>query len=90
MGVGTPEEIVEYVRLGVDMMDCVLPTRAARHGLLFTSEGKLNIKNARYARDENPIDPDMPLPGLYALLTSLSPPPLYLAGGARPGAQHRA
>jgi queuine tRNA-ribosyltransferase len=56
MGVGTPEEIVEYVRLGVDMMDCVMPTRAARHGLLFTSEGKLNIKNARYSRDENPID----------------------------------
>ncbi len=58
MGVGTPEEIVEYVRLGVDMMDCVMPTRAARHGLLFTSEGKLNIKNARFARDENPIDPN--------------------------------
>jgi queuine tRNA-ribosyltransferase len=57
MGVGTPEEIVEYVRLGVDMMDCVLPTRAARHGLLFTSEGKVNIKNARYARDEGPLDP---------------------------------
>jgi queuine tRNA-ribosyltransferase len=57
MGVGTPEEIVEYVRLGVDMMDCVLPTRAARHGLLFTSEGKLNIKNARFARDEGPLDP---------------------------------
>ena len=58
MGVGTPEEIVEYVRLGVDMMDCVLPTRAARHGLLFTSAGKVNIKNARYARDENPVDPE--------------------------------
>jgi queuine tRNA-ribosyltransferase len=58
MGVGTPEEIVEYVRLGVDMMDCVLPTRAARHGLLFTSEGKLNIKNARFARDEGPLDPN--------------------------------
>jgi queuine tRNA-ribosyltransferase len=58
MGVGTPEEIVEYVRLGVDMMDCVMPTRAARHGLLFTSQGKLNIKNARYARDETPIDPN--------------------------------
>ncbi len=60
MGVGTPQEIVEYVRLGVDMMDCVMPTRAARHGLLFTSEGKLNIKNARYARDDNPIDPSCP------------------------------
>ncbi|MDR3764033.1 MAG: tRNA guanosine(34) transglycosylase Tgt [Acidobacteriota bacterium] len=60
MGVGTPEEIVEYVRHGVDMMDCVLPTRAARHGLLFTSEGKINIKNARFARDESPLDPRCP------------------------------
>jgi len=57
MGVGTPEEIVHYVGQGVDMMDCVLPTRAARHGLLFTSEGKLTIKNSRFARDEGPIDP---------------------------------
>ena len=57
MGVGTPEEIVEYAGLGVDMMDCVLPTRAARHGLLFTSEGKINIKGARYAQDEGPLDP---------------------------------
>jgi queuine tRNA-ribosyltransferase len=58
MGVGTPEEIVEYANLGVDMMDCVLPTRAARHGLLFTSEGKISIKQARYAQDENPLDPN--------------------------------
>lgn len=57
MGVGTPEEIVQYASMGVDMMDCVLPTRAARHGLLFTSEGKINIKNARYALDEGPLDP---------------------------------
>ena len=57
MGVGTPEEIVHYVAQGVDMMDCVLPTRAARHGLLFTSEGKLTIKNAQFARDDGPIDP---------------------------------
>jgi len=56
MGVGTPEEIVEYARLGVDMMDCVMPTRAARHGLLFTSEGRINIKGARYASDEGPVD----------------------------------
>ncbi|HWR15682.1 MAG TPA: tRNA guanosine(34) transglycosylase Tgt [Terriglobales bacterium] len=56
MGVGTPEEIVEYVGMGIDMMDCVLPTRAARHGLLFTSQGKVNIKNSRYALDESPID----------------------------------
>jgi len=57
MGVGTPDEIVEYAALGVDMMDCVLPTRAARHGLLYTSEGKLAIKNARFAQDEGPLDP---------------------------------
>jgi queuine tRNA-ribosyltransferase len=56
MGVGTPEEIVEYASLGVDMMDCVLPTRAARHGLLFTSEGKVSIKQARYAEDQGPLD----------------------------------
>ena len=58
MGVGTPEEIVEYANLGVDMMDCVLPTRAARHGLLFTSEGKITIKQARYAQDSGPLDPN--------------------------------
>jgi queuine tRNA-ribosyltransferase len=57
MGVGTPEEIVEYANLGIDMMDCVLPTRAARHGLLFTSEGKVSIKQARYITDEGPLDP---------------------------------
>jgi queuine tRNA-ribosyltransferase len=57
MGVGTPEEIALYAQAGVDMMDCVLPTRAARHGLLFTSEGKVSIKQAQYARDESPLDP---------------------------------
>jgi queuine tRNA-ribosyltransferase len=56
MGVGTPEEIVEYAVLGIDMMDCVLPTRAARHGLLFTSAGKISIKQARYAQDSGPPD----------------------------------
>jgi queuine tRNA-ribosyltransferase len=58
MGVGTPEEIVEYANLGIDMMDCVLPTRAARHGLLFTSEGKISIKQARYAQDQGALDPN--------------------------------
>ena len=57
MGVGYPDEIARYAAMGVDMMDCVLPTRAARHGLLFTSEGRLNIKNTRFARDEAPADP---------------------------------
>ncbi len=58
MGVGTPQEIVEYANLGIDMMDCVLPTRAARHGLLFTSEGKISIKQARYAGDQRALDPN--------------------------------
>jgi queuine tRNA-ribosyltransferase len=57
MGVGYPDEIEQYARMGVDMMDCVLPTRAARHGLLFTSEGRINIKGKRYAEDQGPPDP---------------------------------
>jgi len=57
MGVGYPEEIEQYARIGVDMMDCVLPTRAARHGLLFTSQGRVNIKNKQYAEDQGPADP---------------------------------
>ena len=56
MGVGTPEDIMEAVALGVDMFDCVMPTRNARNGQLFTSSGKLNIKNARYRDDTLPID----------------------------------
>ena len=57
MGVGYPDEIVEYAAMGVDMMDCTIPTRAARHGLLFTSGGRLNIKNRRFAEDPEPPDP---------------------------------
>jgi queuine tRNA-ribosyltransferase len=56
MGVGTPEDIIEAVALGIDMFDCVMPTRNARNGQLFTSRGKLNIKNARYRDDPQPID----------------------------------
>jgi queuine tRNA-ribosyltransferase len=56
MGVGMPEEIPEYVALGVDMMDCVLPTRNARNGMLFTSHGRMHIGNARYATDPRPPD----------------------------------
>jgi queuine tRNA-ribosyltransferase len=57
MGVGRPEQIADYVALGIDMMDCVLPTRAARHACLYTSEGRVLIKNARYAQDQQPVDP---------------------------------
>ena len=56
MGVGKPEQLADYVALGIDMMDCVLPTRAARHACLYTSEGRVLIKNARYAEDQRPID----------------------------------
>lgn len=56
MGVGTPENIIESIALGVDMFDCVMPTRNARNATLFTHFGKINIKAAQYANDENPID----------------------------------
>ena len=56
MGVGKPEDIADYVMQGIDLMDCVLPTRNARNGCLFTSQGRLLIKNARYANDPRPID----------------------------------
>ncbi|HTZ46813.1 MAG TPA: tRNA guanosine(34) transglycosylase Tgt [Verrucomicrobiae bacterium] len=58
MGVGRPEQLADYVARGIDMMDCVLPTRAARHACLYTSEGKVLIKNARYAEDQRAIDPN--------------------------------
>ncbi len=57
MGVGTPENLVEGISRGVDMFDCVMPTRNARNGVLFTSFGKISIKQARYAEDSQPIDP---------------------------------
>ena len=57
MGVGRPEQIPDYVARGIDMMDCVLPTRAARHACLYTSQGRVLIKNSRYMEDQRPIDP---------------------------------
>jgi queuine tRNA-ribosyltransferase len=58
MGVGTPEDLVEGVSRGIDMFDCVLPTRNARNGTVFTRDGKLVVKNAGYARDTGPLDED--------------------------------
>jgi queuine tRNA-ribosyltransferase len=58
MGTGTPEDLVESVARGIDLFDCVLPTRNARNGQLFTSGGRINIKNARYAEDDRPLDPN--------------------------------
>ncbi|MGA7615203.1 MAG: tRNA guanosine(34) transglycosylase Tgt [Thermoanaerobaculia bacterium] len=57
MGVGTPEDLVDGVAAGIDMFDCVMPTRNARNGTLFTSAGKVSIRNARYREDDGPIDP---------------------------------
>ena len=62
MGVGKPDDIVEAVRRGVDMFDCVLPTRSGRTGQAFTSDGPINIRNARFAEDEGPLDPDCGCP----------------------------
>jgi queuine tRNA-ribosyltransferase len=58
MGVGTPQDLLECMARGVDMFDCVLPTRNARNGTLFTSTGRINIKGAAYAKDDRPLDPD--------------------------------
>ncbi len=58
MGVGTPDDLVRCVARGVDMFDCVMPTRNARNGSLFTSQGKVSIRNAQYANDDSPLDPE--------------------------------
>ncbi|MGD0640544.1 MAG: tRNA guanosine(34) transglycosylase Tgt [Roseiarcus sp.] len=57
MGVGTPDDLIESLSRGVDMFDCVMPTRAGRHGMVFTRRGRLNLRNARFADDPRPIDP---------------------------------
>lgn len=62
MGVGTPSDIIEAVYRGIDMFDCVMPTRNARHGTIFTSAGIIHIGNSRYARDEKPLDEDCTCP----------------------------
>ena len=56
MGVGTPEDLLDGIKRGIDMFDCVLPTRNARHGSFFTYQGKKNIKNAQFADDNSPLD----------------------------------
>ena len=58
MGIGTPEDLIEGINAGYDMFDCVMPTRNARNGMLFTSFGRINIKGALFAEDRGPIDPE--------------------------------
>jgi queuine tRNA-ribosyltransferase len=62
MGVGTPLDLIESVARGVDMFDCVMPTRNGRHGLAFTWQGRLNLKNACHAEDTSPLDPQSTCP----------------------------
>ena len=62
MGVGTPEDLVQAVSRGIDMFDCVMPTRAGRHGLAYTRKGKVNLKNARHANDPRPLDEESDCP----------------------------
>jgi queuine tRNA-ribosyltransferase len=62
MGVGTPEDILESVGRGIDMFDCVMPTRSGRHGQAFTRFGKINLRNAKHAADPRPLDPESPCP----------------------------
>ncbi len=62
MGVGTPDDIVEAVRRGIDMFDCVMPTRAGRHGLAYTRFGRINLRTACHAEDSRPLDPDSKCP----------------------------
>jgi queuine tRNA-ribosyltransferase len=58
MGVGSPEDLVEGVKRGIDMFDCVLPTRLARHGTAYTHKGRITVRNAGYAEDFSPLDPE--------------------------------
>jgi queuine tRNA-ribosyltransferase len=62
MGVGTPEDILESVARGIDMFDCVMPTRSGRHGLAFTRRGRVNLRNARHAEDKRPLDEESACP----------------------------
>jgi queuine tRNA-ribosyltransferase len=62
MGVGTPEDLLEAVARGIDMFDCVMPTRNGRHGMAFTRAGQINLRNARHADDPRPLDEESPWP----------------------------
>ena len=88
MGVGYPDEIAEYAAMGVDMMDCVLPTRAARHGLLFTSRGPPQHQEPPVRRGSGPSRSQVRVPGLPPLQPGLPPPPDGRPGTAFGGPQH--
>ena len=72
MGVGTPDDILEAVARGIDMFDCVMPTRNGRHGMAFTRFGQINLRNARHADDPRPLDEESPWPSARELFARLS------------------
>ena len=74
MGVGTPEDLLESVARGIDMFDCVLPTRSGRHGQAFTRFGKINMRNAKHADDPRPLDPESTCPALVQIFARLYSP----------------
>ncbi len=88
MGVGTPEDLVEGVDRGIDMFDCVMPTRNARNGTFFTASGKVVIRNARYERDEQPIDPECGCSTCRDLYASVFAAPVQRGRGAGFAARH--
>ena len=76
MGVGTPQDILDAVAQGIDMFDCVLPTRLGRNGTLYTTRGRINIKGARFAEQFGPVDPECPWRRLPPLLCCLYSAPV--------------
>ena len=75
MGVGTPHDLIESVRRGIDMFDCVMPTRNGRHGLAFTWQGKVNLRNAKHADDPRPLDLAVHVPGCARVFARLPASP---------------
>ncbi len=88
MGVGAPEDIVESVARGIDMFDCVLPTRIARNGALFTLDGRINLRNAQYAEDPRPVQEELRLLHLPHLQPGLSAPSVQGQRDQRPASWH--
>ena len=89
MGVGKPDDIVEAVRRGIDMFDCVLPTRSGRTGQAFTADGPMNLRNARFAEDPEPIEPGCPCPACATIRARLRPPPGQVGRDPRRDADDR-
>ena len=83
MGVGNPTTMLQAIGLGVDMFDCVLPTRTARMGTAFSSEGRMNLRNARFAQRHRPARPAVHLPDVHALLARLPATSRHHEGDAR-------